>query len=195
MRRFLTIVAAAVVGWAGLTGASRAGADSMTFAMAPSSGIESQLSSEGISERRDWREYFDDISKGGIVISIDDRRLSYWGPGGERFMEFPIGSPKAEEFERTGRTKVVRKTVDPSWTPTASMKRRDPSLPDHMEAGPRNPLGTRAMYLGWPAYLIHGTNAPTTIGRKVSSGCFRMFPQHVELLYEYVDAGTPVYVY
>lgn len=167
----------------------------MTAATAPQTGM-SVSSSGGIAEQRDWQEHFDDISKGGIVISIEDRSLSYWSAGAERFMEFPIGAPKAEEFERTGRTKVVRKRKNPDdWTPTASMRARDPSLPAYMEPGPRNPLGTRAMYLGWPAYLIHGTNAPSTIGRKVSSGCFRMFPQHVELLYEYVEPETPVHVY
>ena len=193
MKRLLSVLAGALLGLSGTAGAAQT-VESMSAAMAPQVGM-GIASSSGIAEQRDWREYFDDISKGGIVISIDDRRLSYWSPGAERFMEFPIGAPKAEEFERRGRTRVVDKTKNPDWTPTADMRRRDPSLPAHMEAGPRNPLGTRAMYLGWPAYLIHGTNAPMTIGRKVSSGCFRMFPQHVELLYEYVQPGTPVYVH
>lgn len=193
MKRFLAVLTAAALGWIGTASAQTV--ESMTAATAPQMGLGMVAGESGIAEQRDWRDYFDSISKGGIVISIDDRRLSYWSPGGERFMEFPIGAPKAEEFERTGRTQVVRKTKNPDWTPTASMRERDPSLPAYMEPGPRNPLGTRAMYLGWPAYLIHGTNAPMTIGRKVSSGCFRMFPQHVELLYEYVQPGTPVYVY
>lgn len=193
MKRIFPAIAAALVGLLAVTGMARA--DSMTVAMAQQVGLEPQARDSGIVEQRDWRDYFDNISKGGIVISVDDRRLSYWSPGGERFMEFPIGAPKSEEFERKGRTTVVRKKMDPDWTPTADMRRRDPSLPTYMEPGPANPLGSRAMYLGWPAYLIHGTNAPSTIGRKVSSGCFRMFPQHVELLYEHVESGTPVYVY
>lgn len=194
IRRITAAAAALTVSVFGLSGSPQA-ADSMMVAMAPQYGVD--LSNDGarIAERRDWRNYFDDISKGGIAISVDERRLSYWSPGGERFMEFPIGAPKDEEFERKGRTKVVRKKENPTWTPTSSMKQRDPTLPDFMEAGPGNPLGHRAMYLGWPAFLIHGTNAPTTIGGKVSSGCFRMFPQHVELLYDYVKPGTPVYVF
>ena len=194
MTRMKMALAAAIVGFAGMFGQAQA-ADSMVVAMAPQLGVD--LSNDGtrIAEHRDWRDYFSDISKGGIAISVEERRLSYWSPGGERFMEFPIGSPKAAEFERKGRTSVVRMKKNPTWTPTESMKQRDPSLPNFMEAGPGNPLGHRAMYLGWPAFLIHGTNAPTTIGGKVSSGCFRMFPQHVELLYENVQIGTPVYVF
>ena len=193
MKRFLTVLTAAMIGWFGAAPAQTL--EAMSVSTAPQMGVGMLTAEGGIAERRDWRDYFDSISRGGIVISIDDARLSYWSPGGERFMEFPIGAPKAEEFERRGRTTVVRKTKNPTWTPTASMRQRDPSLPAFMEAGPRNPLGHRAMYLGWPAYLIHGTNAPATIGRKVSSGCFRMFPQHVELLYQHVEPGTPVYVY
>ena len=37
-------------------------------------------------------------------------------------------------------------------------------------AGPGNPLGTHAMYLTWPAYLIHGTHDTRKIGRRSSNG-------------------------
>ena len=193
MRKFLSVVAGAMIGLFGSMTAAHT-IDSVGAAVSPQIGMGIATSS-GVAEQRDWRPYFDDISKGGIVISIDDFRLSYWSPGAERFMEFPIGAPKSGEFERRGRTRITEKVKNPGWTPTADMRRRDPSLPAYMGPGPENPLGTRKMRLGWPAYLIHGTNAPMTIGRKVSSGCFRMFPQHVELLYDYVEIGTPVYVY
>lgn len=195
MNRFRLALASIVIGVAGL-GTAATAQDSMMIAMVPQISVDTTMSGDRIAERRDWRNYFKDISRGGIAISIDERRLSYWSPGAEHFMEFPIGAPReGPEFAKRGRTSVVRKKVDPDWRPTAAMKQRDPSLPDFLGAGPTNPLGHRAMYLGWPAYLIHGTNQPETIGTRVSSGCFRMFPQHVELLYEWVEPGTPVYVF
>ncbi|MEE4120969.1 MAG: L,D-transpeptidase, partial [Paracoccaceae bacterium] len=80
----------------------------------------------------------------------------------------------------------------PSWTPTASMRERDPTLPDFMPAGPGNPLGTHAMYLSWPAYLIHGTHDTRKIGRRSSSGCIGLYNEQVEELFALVEIGTQV---
>jgi lipoprotein-anchoring transpeptidase ErfK/SrfK len=71
---------------------------------------------------------------------------------------------------------------------------RRPDLPAHMEGGPENPLGARALYLGSSLYRIHGTNEPYTIGTNVSSGCIRMMNQDVEDLYTRVKIGTKVIV-
>jgi L,D-transpeptidase ErfK/SrfK len=60
--------------------------------------------------------------------------------------------------------------------------------------GPDNPLGRHALYLGWPTYLIHGTNKPYGVGRRVSRGCIRMYPEAIERLYEEVPIGTRVTV-
>ena len=67
-------------------------------------------------------------------------------------------------------------------------------LPPFMKGGPGNPLGARAMYIGGTQYRIHGTNAPSTIGHNVSSGCIRMLNQDVMDLYERVKIGTKVVV-
>jgi lipoprotein-anchoring transpeptidase ErfK/SrfK len=71
---------------------------------------------------------------------------------------------------------------------------RRPDLPDHMDGGPDNPLGARALYLGSSMYRIHGTNEPSTIGTNVSSGCIRMMNQDVIDLYNRVPVGTKVIV-
>ena len=67
-------------------------------------------------------------------------------------------------------------------------------LPRHMAGGPGNPLGARAMYLGGSVYRIHGTNAPETIGTRVSSGCLRLTNEDVADLYSRVNVGTKVIV-
>jgi lipoprotein-anchoring transpeptidase ErfK/SrfK len=67
-----------------------------------------------------------------------------------------------------------------------------------LPGGPRNPLGSRAMYL-WQGnkdtlYRIHGTVEPWTIGRSVSSGCIRMINQDVIDLYLRTPLGAKVLV-
>jgi hypothetical protein len=74
------------------------------------------------------------------------------------------------------------------------MIERQPYLPRFVAGGPGNPLGARAMYLSGSVYRIHGTNAPSTIGSQVSSGCIRMVDEDVIDLYSRVHVGTKVVV-
>lgn len=133
-----------------------------------------------------------DAPREGIVINLAELRLYFFGPGGIETHAIGIGrdgfhTPK-------GRTKIVRKAKNPTWYPTESKRKLDPTVPRVVPPGPANPLGTRALYLGWPAYLIHGTNQPYGVGRRVSLGCIRMYPEQIEALYEKVEVGTPVRV-
>lgn len=66
--------------------------------------------------------------------------------------------------------------------------------PDEFPSGPYNPLGRHALRLGWPTFLIHGTNRVNGIGTRVSAGCIRMFPDDIEFLFRMVPTGTPVRV-
>ena len=139
-----------------------------------------------------WREHFDEIGKGVIVADISSRALHYWGADGDEYHLYPSSVPLTEDLTRRGYTEVVRKRVGPDWRPTADMRRRDPSLPAYLPPGPDNPLGTHAMYLGWPAYLIHGTHDTRKIGRPSSSGCIGLYNEHIAALFERVPVGTRV---
>jgi len=130
----------------------------------------------------------------GIVINLSDMRLYYFEGPDAPMQSFPIGIGRDGLKTPLGSTTIVRKRKDPSWRPTARMRAEDPELPEVVHAGPDNPLGHRAMYLGWPQYLIHGTNKPLGIGRRVSSGCIRMYPEDIEYLFEEVPIGTKVTV-
>jgi L,D-transpeptidase ErfK/SrfK len=70
-------------------------------------------------------------------------------------------------------TAVERKQEAPSWTPTPNTRReyaaRGESLPAFVPAGPENPMGLYAIYIG-RLYAIHGTNANFGIGLRVSQG-------------------------
>ena len=101
-------------------------------------------------------------------------------------------------FEWAGVHKITRKAEWPDWTPPLEMIDREEArgriIPAHMEGGPDNPLGARAMYLGSSLYRIHGSNEPWTIGQAVSSGCIRMRNEDVVDLYDRVHVGTRVVV-
>jgi len=113
-------------------------------------------------------------------------------PGGKA-MRYGIGVGR-EGFTWSGTQTVTKKAEWPYWTPPAEMIERQPYLPRFMAGGPTNPLGARAMYLGGTVYRIHGTNAPSTIGGRVSSGCIRLVNEDVIDLYNRVSVGTKVIV-
>lgn len=130
----------------------------------------------------------------GIVINLADMRLYFFGEPGAKPRSYPIGIGRDGLTTPVGTTEIARMKKDPVWRPTPRMRGEDPKLPEVMPPGPDNPMGTRAMYLGWPLYAIHGTNNPWAVGRRSSSGCIRMYPEHAEELFELVKVGTKVTV-
>jgi lipoprotein-anchoring transpeptidase ErfK/SrfK len=129
---------------------------------------------------------------GTIIIDTPDKFLFLVEPNG-RALRYGVGVGRPG-FEWAGVKTVSRKAEWPGWTPPAEMLLRRPELPDHMDGGPGNPLGARALYLGSSMYRIHGTNEPWTIGKNVSSGCIRMMNQDVIDLYNRVPVGARVVV-
>ena len=140
----------------------------------------------------DWRDHFETLGVATIICDTRSRALHYWNATGTDYRVFATSVPMSDELTRRGYTKIVRKRVGPTWTPTADMRRRDPSLPEFMDAGPGNPLGTHAMYLDWPAYLIHGTHDTRKIGRRSSSGCIGLYNEQIAELFAITPVGTQV---
>lgn len=136
-----------------------------------------------------------DAPQRGIVINLSEMRLYHYREGAAAAAEtYAIGIGRDGRGTPTGDTSIIRKAEHPAWYPPASIRAEKPELPSMVPPGEDNPLGTRALYLGWPAYLIHGTSMPYGVGRRVSAGCIRMYNQDVERLYEVVPVGTAVTV-
>lgn len=132
---------------------------------------------------------------GTILIDIARHRLYHVQDNGTAHA-YPIASPRNGADIPPADNVVTAKKVNPSWTPTESMRKRKPGLPAHVPGGvPENPLGVRALYLGSTLFRIHGTNEPQSIGTNASSGCIRMHNEHVIDLYDRVPVGTAVRVY
>jgi L,D-transpeptidase ErfK/SrfK len=130
----------------------------------------------------------------GIVIDLAAQRLYYFHDDGQTVETFPIGTGDQAGMTPTGATRVTAKTPHPAWYPPKSIRDVRPELPAMVPAGPDNPLGDYALRLGWPSYLIHGTNKPYGVGRNVSHGCIRLYPEDIETLFREVKIGTPVRV-
>jgi lipoprotein-anchoring transpeptidase ErfK/SrfK len=129
---------------------------------------------------------------GTIVIDTPNTYL-YLVLGGGRALRYGIGVGR-DGFTWAGVKHVERKAEWPDWHPPQEMLERQPYLPRMMAGGPGNPLGARAMYLSGSVYRIHGTNAPDTIGQRVSSGCIRLTNEDVSDLYARVPVGAKVVV-
>lgn len=143
-----------------------------------------------------WSDFYPSLEKGVILADVTSRALHYWSADESVYLLFPTAVPVSEDLTRRGKTEIVRKAENPPWTPTPSMRERDPSLPQRVEGGvPENPLGVRGLYLSWPAYLIHGTHDTRKIGRKSSNGCYGLYNEHVLKLYEVAEIGTQVAVF
>jgi L,D-transpeptidase ErfK/SrfK len=137
--------------------------------------------------------------RAGIVINLEQMRLFYFpdtGANAGRVLTHPIGVGVEYGATPLGSTRVIRKAVDPTWRPPSSIRAARAAageiLPEVVPPGPDNPLGRHALYLGFPGYLVHGTNRPWGIGMRVSGGCIRMYPEDIESLYPQVPPGTPV---
>ncbi len=97
--------------------------------------------------------------------------------------------------------KVTERTEEPTWVVPASILEEHkisgepiPGLVNgtHVPPGPENPLGKYRLRLSIPGYLLHGTNSPIGVGRRVTHGCVRMFAPDIEQLFNNVTVGTPV---
>ena len=127
--------------------------------------------------RRQTVSYQGREAPGTVIIDTPNTYL-YYVLGNGRAMRYGIGVGR-DGFTWSGTQTIARKTEWPDWYPPAEMIARQPYLPRFVAGGESNPLGARAMYLGNSAYRIHGTNAPSTIGGRVSSGCIRMLNEDV----------------
>ena len=143
----------------------------------------------------------DGLVPGDIHVDAVARYLYHIEEGGTA-MRYGVAIGRGDLYE-PGPYTIRRKVEWPHWTPTRNMIEREPEIyaqfADGMEPGPRNALGSRALYLyvgDRDTYLrIHGTPFPTSIGSRASSGCVRMVMAHINELYPRVGIGSTAHLY
>jgi len=136
----------------------------------------------------------------GMVLNLPEMRLYYYPApvAGEaaQVQTYPVSIGRMDWSTPLGLTRLVSKQKDPAWYPPESIRREhaaegDP-LPAVVPPGPDNPLGSYALRLALPGYLIHSTNKAFGVGMRVSHGCIRMLPEDIEYLFPQVPTGTAV---
>jgi len=135
----------------------------------------------------------------GIVINIAELRLYYFTPDGRDVYTFPVGLGRVDWRTPLASTKVVKKEKDPVWNVPDDIRnyifrKTGKLIKKIIYPGPDNPLGEYSLRLSINGYLIHGTNAPTSVGTFISSGCMRLNADAIKLLYEQVPVGTLVHI-
>jgi L,D-transpeptidase ErfK/SrfK len=129
-----------------------------------------------------------------IVVNTGEMRLYYFIDNNTKVITYPIGMGVQDFKTPTGKFKVIQKKVNPEWHIPASLQAKYGMAV--MPSGPDNPLGAFKLTLSWGDYGIHGTHMPFGVGRLVSHGCTRMYPEHIKALFPIVNVGTTVeYIY
>lgn len=162
--------------------------------------VDTWLPGEGTEVVLPTRYVLPHGDRSGVVLNLAEYRLYYFPKprDGEPplVMTYPISIGRMDWATPLGRTRIVAKVRDPAWYPPESIRAEhaaqgDP-LPRVVPPGPDNPLGDRAMRLGLPGYLIHGTNRPAGVGMRVTHGCIRMYPEDIRFLFDQIPNDTPV---
>jgi len=139
-----------------------------------------------------------DTPRRGLTLNLPEYRLYSFSADNKTVTTYPVSIGRQDWNTPLGKTRIVIKKANPTWTPPQSIKaehaEKGEFLPDVVPAGPDNPLGQFALRLGIPGYLIHGTNKPYGVGMRVSHGCVRMYPEDIERLFPEVKVGLPVYI-
>jgi L,D-transpeptidase ErfK/SrfK len=151
----------------------------------PEAGIRVQIPTEWVLPDVQMHE--------GIIINVSEMRLYFFIDRNSPFVfTFPIGIGDDGKETPVGNFRVTNKTARPHWYVPKSIRNEDPRLPPVVPPGPNNPLGSHAMRLSLPSVLIHGTNKPWGIGRKVSHGCIHLYPEDIPWLFMHTKKGTRV---
>ncbi len=155
-------------------------------------GVDPWLPGEGTEVVLPTGHLLPDGAREGVLINLGDHRLYFFPGKGQPALSYPIGVGREGWATPLGQTTVLRKRKDPTWYPPPSVQAEKPDLPKVVPPGPDNPLGRHALYLGFESYLLHGTNRPWGVGRRVSHGCIRLYPEDIADLFKRVAVGTPV---
>lgn len=125
----------------------------------------------------------------GVVINLPELRLYHFFPKIGMVTTFPIGIGNSGWETPVANGKITDRKVNPVWVVPESLRPKYGFI--SVPPGPNNPLGKYWVGLSIDGYGIHGTNIPWGIGRLVSHGCIRLYPEHIALFFQEVCVGTP----
>ncbi|MEI6985704.1 MAG: L,D-transpeptidase family protein [Rhodospirillaceae bacterium] len=162
--------------------------------VAANPGVDPWLPGEGVTLLLPARHILPDAPRKGIVVNLTEMRLYYYRQSGMPPETHPVGIGSEGNNTPISTTTVLRKQANPVWYPPAAIRIEKPELGAMVPAGPDNPMGMFALYLGFRGgnWRIHGTNQPFAVGRRVTHGCLRLYPEDIEDMFYKVAPGTQV---
>jgi L,D-transpeptidase ErfK/SrfK len=127
----------------------------------------------------------------GYLINVAELRGYRFFPDKGEVYTFPIGIGVLDSKTPINQSFRVQSRVEnPSWRIPASLQHKYNMAV--MPPGEDNPVGSH--WLGLSHYGLHGTHAPMGVGRLVSHGCIRHYPEDIKKLFDMTPVGTSVYV-
>ena len=159
--------------------------------------VDPWLPGEGTQIVVPSRYILPDAKREGLVLNLAEMRLYYYPKKGSQYVyTYPISIGTEGWDTPNSITKIIAKSVKPTWFPPESIRKeheeKNDPLPPSVPPGPDNPLGDYALRLALSGYLIHGTNEPRGIGMKVTHGCIRLHPSDIEDLFKRVSVNARV---
>jgi len=116
-----------------------------------------------------------------LVVSLADKRMAVVDHGAVRKV-YTVAVGKPSTPSPTGTFRVVSRVANPTYYHKGKV----------VMPGPGNPVGNRWIGLSEKGYGIHGTNAPSSIGKAASHGCIRMNRLDLEELFAMLKTGEAV---
>jgi len=137
----------------------------------------------------------------GVVVNIPEMRLYYFPPLSEKLstrlvITLPVGLGREDWPTPKAKFKIRGKTPNPVWVIPESIKKeriQDKGWTEDMipAGSPDNPMGKYRIDLTLPLYAIHDTNNPWAVGRLVTHGCIRLYPEDIAQFFDVIRIGSP----
>ncbi|MGA7562487.1 MAG: L,D-transpeptidase family protein [Desulfobaccales bacterium] len=126
----------------------------------------------------------------GYLINVAELR-GYRFLGQNQVRTYPIGIGVLDYESPIGkRLRVASKAVNPGWHIPLHLQAKYGM--SYMPPGEDCPVGDRWMGMAPGSYGLHGTCYPQGVGRLVSHGCNRHYPEDIHELFDITPVGTTV---
>ncbi|UCD71015.1 MAG: L,D-transpeptidase family protein [Syntrophobacterales bacterium] len=153
-------------------------------------GLDTWLPPEGLKLKIPTMWILPKTQHEGIVINVPEMRLYLFIKSIQMVKTYPVGIGVLDGRTPFGTFFVMGKLENPTWHIPPGLREKHAGRAT-IPPGPENPLGTHWITLSRDGYGIHGTDFPWGVGRLVSHGCIRLYPEDIENLYSFVRIGMP----
>ena len=139
----------------------------------------------------------------GVVVNVAAMRIFYYPPHKKGEPETVYTHPHRhrqsglEDSRRRRPRSSAGKRIRFGWCRSPCAKNTKRMASSFRRKCPRDRTIRWAQYefrLGWPSYLIHGTNKPYGVGMRSSHGCMRLYPEDIAVFFDLIPIGTKVTV-